>query len=109
MPRSPRRQQGAEEACSHVLNRGHHREAVFADDGDRGRFRALLARCRQRYGFRRYQSCLMTNPRRLPPVTAGLPHNNARRRNAPSKPFSVFSYTPTLFSICLELPGCKAA
>ncbi len=62
MPRSPRCQQWAEEACSHVLNRGHHREAVFADDADRGRFLALLARCRQRYGFRLYHCCLRTNP-----------------------------------------------
>ncbi len=74
MPRSPRRQQWAEEACSHVLNRGHHREAVFAGDADRGRFLALLGRCRQRYGFRLYQSCLRTNPlpRRVPlPTRAG--------------------------------------
>ncbi len=58
MPRSPRRQQWAEEACSHLLNCGHNREAVFADDADRGRFLARLARSR----FRLYHSYLRTDP-----------------------------------------------
>jgi hypothetical protein len=58
MPRSPRRQQWAEEACYHVLNRGHNRDAVFADDADCGRFLALLARSR----FRLSHSSLRTDP-----------------------------------------------
>ncbi len=55
MPRAPRRQQWAEEACYHVLNRGHNREA---DDADRGRFLALLTR----YRFRLYHSSRRTDP-----------------------------------------------
>ena len=82
MPRAPRRQQWADAACYHVMNRGHNRETVFADDEDRAYFLGLLARYRERFGFRLYHYCLMGNhlhlllqleqPRRLSGMMAGL-------------------------------------
>ena len=38
MPRIPRRLQWASEACFHLMDRGHNREAIFADDEDREAF-----------------------------------------------------------------------
>ena len=38
MPRTPRKQQWTEEACYHVMNRGHNRERIFGDDDDRRHF-----------------------------------------------------------------------
>jgi hypothetical protein len=35
MPRLARQWQWTNAACYHVLNRGHNRETVFADDADR--------------------------------------------------------------------------
>ena len=78
----PRKQQWAEEACYHVMDRGHNREAVFADDADRGHFLRLLGCYRERFGFRLYHYCLRDNhlhlllqlqePRHLSPLLAGL-------------------------------------
>jgi hypothetical protein len=42
MPRVPRRRQWTEAACYHVMNRGHNREVVFADDDDRRHFLGSL-------------------------------------------------------------------
>ena len=42
MPRTPRKQQWTEEACYHVMNRGHNRERIFGDDDDRRHFLGLL-------------------------------------------------------------------
>ena len=61
MPRTPRKQQWTEEACYHVMNRGHNRERIFGDDDDRRHFLGLLARYRERFGLRLYHYCLMTN------------------------------------------------
>jgi putative transposase len=61
MPRSARRHVWTAAACYHVLNRGHARETLFHDDADRGRFLELLARYRDRFGFRLYHYCLMDN------------------------------------------------
>ena len=61
MPRKPRRLQWTEAACYHLINRGHNRECVFADDEDRRYFLGLLARYRQRYDLRLYYYCLMRN------------------------------------------------
>src|SRR5205809_4548627 len=82
MPRAPRRQQWADAACYHVMNRGHNRETVFADDEDRRYFLGLLARYRERFSLRLYHYCLMSNhfhlllqlpdPRRLSALGAGL-------------------------------------
>jgi hypothetical protein len=44
MPRIPRRDQWASEACLHLMNRGHNREAIFADDEDRQACLNLLGR-----------------------------------------------------------------
>ena len=52
MPRVPRYLQWSEEACFHLMNRGHNREPVFADDEDRRAFVELVARYRDRVGFR---------------------------------------------------------
>ena len=41
---APRKQQWTEEACYHVMNRGHNRERIFGDDDDRRHFLGLLAR-----------------------------------------------------------------
>jgi len=82
MPRKPRWMQLAADAAYHVLNRGQNRQTVFADTDDRRYFRSLLARYRQRFGFRLYHYCLMSNhfhlllqlhdPRRLSALMAGL-------------------------------------
>ena len=34
----PAKQQWTEEACYHVMNRGHNRERIFGDDDDRRHF-----------------------------------------------------------------------
>ncbi len=52
MPRVPRYLQWSEEACFHLMNRGHNREPVFAHDEDRRAFIDLVARYRDRFGFR---------------------------------------------------------
>jgi putative transposase len=82
MPRLPRCLQWASQACFHLINRGHDREVVFADDEDRGAFLGLVARYAQRFGFRLYHYCLMDNhfhllaqlqdPRHISPLMAGL-------------------------------------
>lgn len=82
MPRLPRRSKWTEAACYHVFNRGHNRQAVFADDEDRSYFRMLLQRYRVRFGLRLYHYCLMNNhfhllvqlddPRLLSRLMAGL-------------------------------------
>src|SRR5882762_11355916 len=82
MPRTPRQHQWTDAACYHVMNRGHNREPVFGDDDDRAYFLGLLARYRERFGFRLYHYCLMGNhfhlllqfeqPRRLSGMMAGL-------------------------------------
>jgi putative transposase len=61
MPRTARKRLWTEQACYHVLNRGHNRETVFADDADRRFFLSLLARYRQRFSARLYHYCLMGN------------------------------------------------
>jgi putative transposase len=61
MPRKPRWLQLARDAAYHVLSRGHNREVLFADGADLGYFLGLLARYRQRFGFRLLHYCLMTN------------------------------------------------
>ena len=38
MARTPRKFQEAHSACYHLMNRGHNREAVFADTEDRRHF-----------------------------------------------------------------------
>jgi hypothetical protein len=47
----PRRRQWTDEACDHVMNRGHNRERIFGDDENRRQFsfccratRSILAR-----------------------------------------------------------------
>ena len=37
MPRTPRRCQWTEEACYHLMDRGHNREMIFVDDEDNER------------------------------------------------------------------------
>jgi hypothetical protein len=46
MPRLARRWQWTDAACYHVLDRGHNRALIFADDKDRACFLGLLARYR---------------------------------------------------------------
>ncbi len=45
----------------HALNRGNNRADVFADDGDRQAFLDALAKTKERYPFRLFGYCLMTN------------------------------------------------
>jgi putative transposase len=64
------------------MNRGHNREAVFADDDDRRAFLDLVAQYRDRFAFRLFHYCLMTNhfhllvklrdPREVSTIMAGL-------------------------------------
>jgi putative transposase len=82
MTRVPRWQQRADGGYYHLMDRGHDRAAIFADDEDRRAFLALLGRYRERFGFRLHHYCLMTNhfhllvqlrrPRDLSPLMAGL-------------------------------------
>ena len=82
MTRIPRRHLWTDAACYHILNRGHNRTTIFADEEDRLAFLNLLARYRKRYGFRLYHYCLMSNhfhllvqlerPRQLSTFMAGL-------------------------------------
>jgi len=82
MTRVPRRQQWTEAACYHVMNRGHNREMVFSDDDDRRQFLGLLARYQERFDWRLYHYCLMSNhfhlllqladPAQLSGLVAGL-------------------------------------
>jgi hypothetical protein len=62
MPRVPRRSQWASAVCSHLMDRGHDREAIFADAEGRRAFRGLVGRYRDRFRFRLYHCCLMSNP-----------------------------------------------
>jgi putative transposase len=61
MPRRPRRLQWTEEACYHLMDRGHNRETIFGDDADHAFFLRLVRRYQQRFGFRLYHYCLMSN------------------------------------------------
>jgi putative transposase len=82
MSRIPRRFQWSDEACFHLMNRGHNREAVFLDDDDRNAFLGLVTRYQRRYGFCLYHYCLITNhfhlllqlldPRQVSGLMAGL-------------------------------------
>lgn len=82
MPRVARQQQWTAEACYHITSRGHNRESVFRDDADRRAFLHLIARYRQRFDFRLFHYCLMSNhfhllvqlpdPKRLSAMVAGL-------------------------------------
>ena len=45
----------------HALNRGNNRDCVFASPEDHEAFLAALAKTQQRYPFRLYGYCLMTN------------------------------------------------
>jgi putative transposase len=64
------------------MDRDHDRQPIFADDTDQRAFLDLVARYRDRFGFRLYYYCLMTNhvhlllqlqdPRHLSALMAGL-------------------------------------
>jgi putative transposase len=45
----------------HAINRGNNRANVFADDADHLAFLGALARTKERYPFRLFGYCLMTN------------------------------------------------
>ncbi len=45
----------------HVLNRGNNRGDVLADDDDRDAFLVALGRTKDRYAFRLFGYCLMSN------------------------------------------------
>src|SRR5512132_2706468 len=45
----------------HALNRGNNRADIFADPGDHEAFLLALAKTQQRYPFRLFGCCLMTN------------------------------------------------
>jgi putative transposase len=45
----------------HAINRGNNRDVVFEDDADFEAFLIALARTQERYPFRLYGYCLMTN------------------------------------------------
>ncbi len=65
MPRTPRKQQWTDEACYHVMNRGHNRERIFGDDDDRRQFLRLLVRYQERYAGAQCQTLfLVSRPRR---------------------------------------------
>ena len=54
--------QQAPSACYHLMNRGHNREAVFADAEDRRYFLDLIVRYQKRFpALRLFHYCLMSN------------------------------------------------
>ena len=62
MARTPRKFQQAPSACYHLMNRGHNREAVFADAEDRRYFLDLIVRYQKRFpALRLFHYCLMSN------------------------------------------------
>jgi putative transposase len=87
MPRVPRRLQWAREACFHLMDRGHDRQPIFADDADRCAFLDLVRRYRDQFSFRLYHYCLMTNyfhllvqlqdPGQVSPLMAGADKGTA--------------------------------
>jgi hypothetical protein len=89
MPSAARRWQWTEAACYHILNRGHNRETVLANDADRRFFLTKLADFRDRFGLRIYHYCLMSNHFHL---LAQLP--NPRRCRRAWAPPSVDPTTP---------------
>jgi REP element-mobilizing transposase RayT len=61
MGRRARSLLGRDEACYHIIKRGHARETIFHDDADRTRFLALLQRYRDAFDLRIYHYGLMGN------------------------------------------------
>ena len=59
MPRLPR--PTADGFIYHAINRGNNRESVFHDDDDYQAFLDSLARAHERYPFKLYGYCLMSN------------------------------------------------
>jgi putative transposase len=110
MPRRARRHVWTRAACYHLLNRDHARETIFHDDDDRLRFLDLLARSRDRFGFRLYHYCLMGNhfhlllqlpdARTLSPLLAGLQvaywHHYRRRYHLVGQLFQGRCKTPAV-------------
>ena len=45
----------------HIVQRGHDRNAVFADDEDYQYYLENIAECKQTYAIKLYAYCLMTN------------------------------------------------
>jgi hypothetical protein len=82
VPRIPRRCQWAGEAWFDVIDRGHNREAIFADDEDRHAFLRLIGRYQNRFRLCIDHGCLVTNhfqvlvqredPAQVSPLMAGL-------------------------------------
>ncbi|MGE5278721.1 MAG: REP-associated tyrosine transposase [Acidobacteriota bacterium] len=60
-------------AVYHVVARGNERRAVFRDDRDRELYLARLQHYRDRFGFRVYAYCLMTNHIHLALETGKVP------------------------------------
>lgn len=60
-------------ALHHVTARGNERRAIFRDDVDREAYLELLARYRNRFGFRVHAYCLMTNHVHLAIETSAIP------------------------------------
>ena len=62
MGRPPRPRPDPDGALTfHALNRGNNRADVFHDDGDRLAYLDALAKAKERYPFRLFAYCLMTN------------------------------------------------
>jgi putative transposase len=61
MPRTPRKYQESPSTFYHIMNRGHNREAVFADADDCRYFLDLLERYKKRFPLRIFHYCLLTN------------------------------------------------
>lgn len=66
----------------HLMDRGHDRQPIFADEENYRAFLELVGRYRDRFGYRLYHSCLMTNhfhllvqlqdPPQVSPLMAGV-------------------------------------
>ena len=61
----------------HVVQRGHNRQVVFADDTDFSRYIDDVRELKAVYGIQVYAYCLMTNHVHRVPRSGGLQEGNA--------------------------------
>ncbi|MBU2635415.1 transposase [Patescibacteria group bacterium] len=59
MPRGPRLT--LDNAVFHIINRGNAKQTIFHDEEDFNKFLEILARYKDKFGFKMYHFCLMPN------------------------------------------------
>lgn len=66
MPYVPRHLRWSGEARFNPMNRGRNLELIFAGNYDPDAFLDLIARCRERFEFRLFHYCLLSDHSPLP-------------------------------------------